>query len=112
MFMQLRRWNGASGCMSTAVTFIGETVKFFSVGLACVAKTGGNGGANLAELPHLIGSESIEQMPPYTLNMPRRGGFKRSEPRVGQHGELTPSVGSAELAPDPAVLLESSDGVG
>jgi hypothetical protein len=114
MFMPSRRWTDASGCMSIAVILIGETVKLVSVsvGVARVAKTTGDGGAYFAELPHLLGTEPIEQVRPHTLNMPGCGGGKRSEPSIGQDCELTPAVGRAELAPDPTVLLESGDGVG
>jgi hypothetical protein len=109
MFMPSRRRNDASGCMSIAVILI---MKVVSVGVACVAKTGGDCNAYLAELLYLIGGQRIEQMCPDPLDMPRRRGFKRSEPGIGEDCELTPAVGLAELAPDPTVLLESCHGVG
>jgi len=108
MFMSSRRWNDASGCIGVEVILIDKLV---SVGVARVAKTGGNRSAYLAELSHLLGRKRIEQMRPHTFNVPRRGGFKRSKPRVGQYSELAPAVGRAELAPDPALLLEPGDGV-
>jgi hypothetical protein len=108
MFMLSRRRNDASGCIGVAVTLL---VKRVGVGVACIAKTGGNGGAYLAELPYLLGSEGIEQMGPHTLDMPRRSGGKRREAGIGQDGELAASVGRTEFAPDPTVLLESRHGM-
>jgi hypothetical protein len=114
MFMPSRRWNGASGCISRAMTLIGEIVKVVGVdvGIASIAKTARNGGADLAQLSHLLRRQRVEEMRPHTLDMPGRGGFERSEPGVGQHGELAPAVGRAELTPHPTVLLEAGDGVG
>jgi hypothetical protein len=111
MFMTGRRSNGASGCMSIALILIGETVEFISVGVASIAKTARNGGADGAELLHLLGSERIEQMRPHTLDVSGCRGFKCREPGIRQDGELTSAVGGAQLAPHPTVLLEPGHGV-
>jgi hypothetical protein len=93
--------------MSVGGSFIG-VVKPVTFG---VMEAGGNRRANLTELQHLLASQPVEEMLADALDVTWCSSFKSGEPGIGQDGELSSAVGCAELAPNPAVLLESRNSV-
>jgi hypothetical protein len=88
--------------MSIGASLIG-VVKLVAFG---VMEAGGNRRANLAELPHLLGSQLVEEVLTHAHDVTWRGSFKSSKPSIGQDGELPSPVGGAQLTPHPAVALQ------
>src|SRR5260370_25364905 len=75
--------------------------------LAGARPGGDDGGADLAKLPHLLGSQHIEQRPAYLTHVRRGGGRQRGEAVVGQLRDLAAAVRPAIPPVSPTALLDA-----
>jgi hypothetical protein len=70
-----------------------------------------HGPADLAQLPDLLGCETVEQVPADSSDVPRRRGGERGETLLRKLRERAAPVLGARLAPDPSLALQPRDRV-